>query len=68
MAVSRYWGKDPNWYNTLDVDNKRIVLADYLLAHETEEQSKERKNRHQRRIIERARQNHRMRYGTKNQS
>lgn len=63
MRVSRHWNQEPGWYDTLDADNKRLVLADYLLDQENEEQRKERQARQQRRIINRARENQRKRYG-----
>lgn len=66
MRVSRYWGRDPNWYDTLDADTKRLVLADYMLETETEEQRKERQARQQRRILNRAREIQRKRYGENN--
>jgi hypothetical protein len=52
----------------MDADTQRLLLADYLLENETEEQEKERKNRQQRRIIDKARKTQELKYGQKNKS
>ena len=55
FAICRYWGQPPKWLDSLPGEEKEILIADYILNHQTKEQSQEHKNRYNERILEKAR-------------
>ena len=42
MRIAMRWGKDPDWYYTLDEQTKINILAEYRLHCETSEDHKKR--------------------------
>jgi len=53
--MSRRWGRDPDWFRSLDPDTQTSIIADYILETETQKQREERKTRYNREQIHRMR-------------
>jgi hypothetical protein len=41
--MSRRWGRDPDWFRSLDADTQTSLIADYILETESQKDKEERK-------------------------
>jgi len=40
LSISRYWGREPHWFENLSYDMRLELVADYMLSHEDGTDSK----------------------------
>ena len=56
-AICRHWGQSPQWFRELAGEEKHLIIADYILTHQTKEQAQEQQETYNRKVIARARKN-----------
>ena len=53
LRIDRHWGKDPGWFMKLSRKTQTQVWAEFMLAHESQEQSNEKGKKAKRRELDR---------------
>jgi hypothetical protein len=57
FAISRFWNRDPYWFQSLDKDLQSRLYVDFMMSKETPQESKRKKVEAQKQKIKRWRSN-----------
>ncbi len=61
MRISRSWGKDPSWFNTLEREEQETLIAEHTLTQETAKERKSRREAYNRRLASGTKSNNKSR-------
>jgi len=53
--VCKHWGQPPQWFTNLAGEEKHLIIADYLLTHQTKDEAQEQQDQYNKKVLERAR-------------